>query len=289
MRNETDAASRHQIPVIDRMMEILDVLAGRAAGASISDLVEAIAVPRTTIYRILNTLQTHNVVRRSATGSYTLGPRLLALASRVGGGGGPGYDLVSLALAHLEQLSETLGEGCKVSVLDGDHALVLSAVQGKREYALAVWPGQRLPLHAGAASKILLAHMPEAERSALMRSELEQYTLRTIVDRKRLTRELARVRRQGWAQDKGEYSPSIQAFAAPIVDPEGRMIAALSVPFLTGASPDRQEQIRAAVIAAAAAIGTDVPPSDEALAGRARAGADRGRPRASVRWPSSPT
>ena len=122
-----------------------------------------------------------------------------------------------------------------------------------------------------------------------MRSELEQYTLRTIVDRKRLTRELARVRRQGWAQDKGEYSPSIQAFAAPIVDPEGRMIAALSVPFLTGASPDRQEQIRAAVIAAAAAIGTDVPPSDEALAGRARAGADRGRPRASVRWPSSPT
>lgn len=156
MRNETDAASRHRIPVIDRMMEILDVLAGRAAGASISDLVEAIAVPRTTIYRILNTLQTHNVVRRSATGSYTLGPRLLALASRVGGGGGPGYDLVSLALAHLEQLSETLGEGCKVSVLDGDHALVLSAVQGKREYALAVWPGQRLPLHAGAASKSCL-------------------------------------------------------------------------------------------------------------------------------------
>src|SRR5262245_40671643 len=75
MPNESDAASRHQIPVIDRMMEILDLLAGRSAGASISDLVEAIAVPRTTIYRILNTLQTHNVVRRSAVGSYTLGPR----------------------------------------------------------------------------------------------------------------------------------------------------------------------------------------------------------------------
>jgi DNA-binding IclR family transcriptional regulator len=257
MRSDDEAGGKHQIPVIDRMMELLDTLANRSAGASITELVAALEIPRTTVYRILNTLQAHNVVRRSPTGSFTLGPRLLALAARVSGDG-PGYDLASLALPHLEQLSEIMGEGCKVSIRDGERALVLTAVQGKREYALAVWPGQHLPLHAGAASKILLAHMPERERSELLRRELEQFTAKTIVDPRRLMRELAKIRSQGWAQDKGEYSPSIQAFAAPIVDPEYGVVAALSIPFLTGATPDRQEQLRAAVIASASAISADL-------------------------------
>jgi len=260
MQSNVETGNKHQIPVIDRMMEILDVLAARHSGASITDLVGTLKVPRTTIYRILNTLQAHGVVRRSVAGAYTLGPRLLSLASRVSSDG-PGYDLGALALPHLEQLSDSIGEGSKISVLDGDHALVLAAAQGKREYALAVWPGQRLPLHAGAASKILLAHLSEGELTKLLKHDLEQYTSKTITNPKRLTKEVAKIRGQGWAHDKGEYSPSIQAFAAPIVDQEYGVVAALSVPFLTGIAPERQEQIRAAVIAAAAAIGAALPSS----------------------------
>ena len=145
------------------------------------------------------------------------------------------YDLASLSRPHLQALAEKTGEGSKVSVLDGDGVLVVAAVQGSRDYALTVVPGQRQPLHAGAASKMLIAHLPEGGAGrAPRRGRSLRYTAKTIVDRKRLSAELARIRREGWAQDRGEYSPSILAYAAPIRDRNGKVVAALSVPFLAG-------------------------------------------------------
>jgi len=260
MKDEAEAwaGSKHEIPAIDRMMDVLDAVSARSAGTTISDLVVALRVPRTTVYRILNTLQRHEMVRRSTEGSYTLGPRLLALASRVAGDAA-GYDLAALALPHLEQLSEHTGEGCKISVLDGERALVLVAVRGKRDYALTVSPGQRLPLHAGAAGKVLLASMPEPARARLLGAKLERYTPKTLADPGRLAAELARVRTRGFASDKGEFSLGIQAFAAPIMEGDGRVVAALSVPFLTGTPLDRRERIRAAVLSAAATISSGLP------------------------------
>jgi len=72
--------------------------------------------------------------------------------------------------------------------------------------------------------------------------------------------ELAKIRRQGWAQDKGEYTPSIQAFAAPISDRAGKVVAALSVPFLAGAVPEHMEAVRLAAISSASAISGDLSP-----------------------------
>ena len=162
-------------------------------------------------------------------------------------------------MPHLQTLSELTGEGSKVSVPDEDGVLVIAAVQGSRDYALTVVPGQRLPLHAGAASKILLAYLPKTELAARLAGKLAGYTDLTIRDPHRLSAELAKIRRQGWAHDKGEYAPSINAFAAPIPDRSGKIIAALSVPYLAGADRAHMEKIKAAVIAGAGAIAADLP------------------------------
>ena len=61
---------------------------------------------------------------------------------------------------------------------------------------------------------------------------------------------MSRIRRQAWAQDKGESAPAIQAFAAPVFDATGSVIAAISVPFLAGTEPARMEEIRLAVVEA---------------------------------------
>jgi len=74
-----DAALKHRIPVIDRMMEVLTQLERRDNGATIRDLVTELKLPRTTVYRILNTLQLHDMVRRDGGGAYRLGRRLLSL------------------------------------------------------------------------------------------------------------------------------------------------------------------------------------------------------------------
>jgi DNA-binding IclR family transcriptional regulator len=259
----TEIASRsgsiaHRIPVIDRMMEMLFVLEQRPDGATIRDLVESLRLPRTTVYRILNTLQRHDVVSRSSQGSYRLGPRLLGLAAR-SIGSAQGYDLVALAKSYLESLSAETGESSKISVIDGEDLMVIATSSGKREYALTVVPGQRLPLHAGAAGKTLLAYLPQDEVERRLRLTLGRYTTRTLTDPRRLRRELASIRRQGWAQDKGEYSPSIHAFAAPILGHDGAIVAALSAPFLAGARAEHVDKIRQAVIAASGRIAAALP------------------------------
>ena len=71
--------------------------------------------------------------------------------------------------------------------------------------------------------------------------------------------ELARIRRLGWAQDKGENAPSIHAYAVPVRTRSGRMVAALSVPFLAGTEPRRMEEIRLAALETAQAMTKDMP------------------------------
>src|SRR5262249_42480130 len=146
------------------------------------------------------------------------------------------------------------GEGIKLSVIDAEGILVLAASPGRREYALTVAPGQRMPIHAGAASKLLIAHLAPDELDYWLSKPLAPYTGRTITDPKRLTAELARIRRQGWAQDRGESAPSIMAFAAPVFSRSGKLEAAVSVPFLVGTPASRMEEIRLAAMATAKAM-----------------------------------
>lgn len=252
-----DAAQKHRVPAIDKMMEVL-VHLERKPGATISDIVAGLAVPRTTIYRVLNSLQLHDMVRRDSAGAYFLGRRLLSLAAHVGPGS-LDVDLISLAQPHLDRLANMLGEGVKLSIIDDAGILVLAAVQGRKEYALSVAPGQRMPIHAGAASKILLAHLPPDKLQAWLARPLASFSSKTITDPRRLEVELAKIRKQGWAQDKGENAPSILAFAAPVFDAGGINVAAISVPFLAGTPADRMTMIRLAVMDAARTMSESMP------------------------------
>ncbi len=252
-----DAVQKHRVPVIDKMMDVL-VHLERRPGVTISDIVTGLLVPRSTIYRILNTLQLHDMVRRDADGGYFLGRRLLSLAAHVGPGGQE-LDLITLAQPHLDRLSNELGEAVKLSIMDDAGILVLAAVQGRREYALSVAPGQRMPIHAGAASKLLLAHLSDEQIMTWLARPLAAFSSKTITDPKRLETELARIRKQGWAEDKGENGPSIQAFAAPVFDASGKVVAAISVPFLAGTPAERMTAIRLAVIDAARIMTESMP------------------------------
>ena len=253
-----DGALKHRIPVIDRMMDVLAQLERREGGVTIRDLVTALKLPRTSIYRILNTLQLHDMVHRDDAGAYSLGSRLLTLASHVSTGGSQ-IDLAAIAQPFMYRISSEVGEGSKLSVIDMDGTLVIAAAPGRREYALSVTPGQRLAAHAGAAGKVLLAYMPDAERKEWLSRPMAAFTAKTLTDPKRLASELTRIRRLGWAHDKGEGLASVLAYAAPVFDTRNQMVAALSIPFLAGTEPSRMEEIRLATIAAAREISAAIP------------------------------
>ncbi|QQA43511.1 IclR family transcriptional regulator [Pelagovum pacificum] len=244
---------KYSVPVIDRMMEIFGELEKREEGLSITALTEALRQPRTTIYRILNTLTRHGMVSRDDKGRYTLGTQLLVLASRVADTRSEA--LVGRAQPVLDRLAETTGEGVKLSVVDAQGVLVLATAQGRRQYALTVTPGQRIPIHVGAAGKLLLANMRPAERETWIGvPDLHRFTDVTLTDRADIDAELDRIQKQGWAVDRGEHSASINAVAAPVRDRDGALAGVISIPFLAGQPEERIALLRDAVIGAAEAL-----------------------------------
>ncbi len=261
MSNQSaEAALKHRIPVIDRMMDVLAALEQRDSGMTIRDLVTRLHLPRTTIYRILNTLQMHDIVLRDQEGAYQLGPRLLKLATHVANSAAE-IDIAAIAQPTLDKLAADVGDSVKLSVLDEQGVLVLAVARGKRENALNVSAGQRHEAHAGAAGKLLLSYLPEPDLAGWLTRRLPLLTSRTVTDPRRLKTELLRARRLGWAQDKGETTQSVHAFAAPVIDSRDHMVAAISIPFLAGTEPTRVEEIRMSTIAAARAISHELPRS----------------------------
>ena len=252
-----DVTDKHSVPVIDRMMEIFAALEHRPGGASITELTQQLGHPRTTIYRVLNTLQRHRMVRRSDKGRYSLGARLMQLASGVAESGAKA--LAQRAQPHLDRVAEALGEGVKLSIVDAQGVLVLATAQGRRQYALTVTPGQRIPIHVGAAGKLLLAHLSEAERETWIGvPDLHEFTPATITERTRIDAELADILAKGWARDRGEHSSSINAVAAPVTDATGTVVGAISVPYLAGQSEARFEEIRREVVDGARALSAEL-------------------------------
>ena len=122
-----------------------------------------------------------------------------------------------------------------------------------------VTPGQRMPINAGAAGKLLFAFQPPDRQADWLSRPLTAFTSRTITDPKRLRAEATRILRQGWAQDRGESAPSIYAYAAPIQDQGGRVLAALSIPFLDGTESEQVTDIRLAVMSIADEISKALP------------------------------
>jgi DNA-binding IclR family transcriptional regulator len=253
-----DQTDKNGVPVLERMMEILSSLELQPAGETIRSLSEQLSVPRSTVYRILNTLNAHNIVQRRTDGAYVLGPRLLSLASKVRAE--VSFDLVALAQPAMKKLAEATGEANKLSILDNRDVVVVAAFAGQGQYALSPAIGQTFPLHAGAASKMLLAHMEQEAVQQLLDTPLKRYTPRTVTDGARLSAELTRIRKQGWAADRGEHGSSVGAVAAPVATSSGRVVAALSIPYLAAdKNTEERDRLRDMVIEAAAEISSRIP------------------------------
>src|SRR6516165_3973776 len=219
----------HRVPVIERMVDVLTHLERADGHPTVRDLATSSGVPRSTVYRILNTLEAHRfVVRAGNDGGYQLGSRLVTLAASVPGGA-QWQRLAETSQPWLQRLASEVGETAKLSVLDGDAALCIAVARGSSPFTVAAIRGGRYPLHAGAASKILLSAMRADQRDAILASPLASYTPSTISDARLLREELARVRRYGFAEDRGEHNANIAAVAAPVVDSAGNVVAAVSI------------------------------------------------------------
>jgi DNA-binding IclR family transcriptional regulator len=162
-------------------------------------------------------------LERTASGSYQIGLRLWevgALAPRA-------MTLVDVAIPFMQDLYVITREHALLLVREGTDAVILHRVSGRTGVALVQTSGVRFPLHVGAASHVLLAHAPADVLEALLAEPLKRYTPYTVIDPHLLRKELAGVRRQGFAVGYKTVKHDAMSVAAPVVDRHGTVIAAV--------------------------------------------------------------
>lgn len=223
--------SRYQVPALERALSIMEWMATRPAGSGISEMAEALELPKNSVFRILNTLHASGYIQRDESSkTYRLGRKLLSLGYAAVGE----TNLVEKALDVMRVLRDLTKETTLFGTLLGDEGIVLEQVPSPLPIKFLVEVGARYPLHTAAPGKAMLAFLPESERSAIVnRIEYPRFTARTITSAKDFSAELDDVRISGYAIDHAEQIEGLHCIAAPIFNQHGYPCASI---WITGPS-----------------------------------------------------
>ena len=185
-------------------------------------LAASIGLPLSSTYRYLNILKEAALIDEEARGCFVLAPRVLGLAHAARASTG----LVSIARPRLRSLSQETGETVMLVRRSGDRAVCVERFDATSRFRMTFEVGVALPLHRGAAPKMLLAHLPAAQIEATL-DDAVAHDPAFAPHRTALRDELATIRQQGWAESCAEITPHVVSGAVGIID-DGSVVAAVS-------------------------------------------------------------
>jgi IclR family acetate operon transcriptional repressor len=214
----------------EKALRLLEAAAAPGGPHRLGEIAATAGVPKASAHRILRTLVDAAFLTADGTGGYAHGPRLRALAARVGAAADDDQG-IRRELTALRQLT---GNTVHLALRSGDRAVYTHKVAGPHAVQMASHVGMEMPLHSTAIGKCVLAGLADDELAALVgRTGLPARTPRTLTDAAALRRELAEVRDRGVALDDEENEATVRCLAAPLRDPSGAVIGGVSVSTVT--------------------------------------------------------
>jgi DNA-binding IclR family transcriptional regulator len=213
-RDEVGMAGRSSTPgrsVTSRALAVLDAFDTRAPRLSLSEITERSGMPLTTVHRLLAELTAWGALTRRADGRYEIGRKLwdLGLLAPVQ------LELRQVAAPFLLDVHTATRDTVHLAVREGTRALYVERISGRESVPVVSQVGSRLPLHATGVGKVLLAAAPDDVAEAVLRAPTRE-TRHTVVDPGRLRREIAEVRRRGYARTAEEMSLGALSVAVPV-------------------------------------------------------------------------
>ncbi|NHN48097.1 IclR family transcriptional regulator [Halostella sp. JP-L12] len=217
--------SNDSIKSVDTAFNIIEELREQG-GAGVTDLAEAMQLPKSTVYNQLKTLEKQAFVVKDR-GEYHLGLRFLGLGEFVR----EKKEVYRMIEPKVEEIAEKTDERAHFVAEEQRHAIHVHTKTGANAVENGTDSGtRRTDLHAVAAGKTILAYLPDDELERFLEENtLEAYTGNTITERERLFEELESVRDRGYAQNDEESMLGLRAVAAPILYPNGELLGVLSV------------------------------------------------------------
>ena len=239
--------------MLDRTVELLTALAEAGAPVAPAALAERCDLPPSTTYRLLADLERHGLVARDGRRGVTLGLLVLDFARSL-------EELLEQTLVQpardvMRALARAHGETALLTAPGGTHAMCLASVESPQHAVRLSYDRWRTaPMHLGASGKVLLAHLDDAHAERILAAPPPHPSGGAQLDVATVRGQIAATRRDGHLVTHGELDDGATAVAAPVLDPRGRPVAALSVAGPSERMRPLLDDIVPAVRAGAAAI-----------------------------------
>lgn len=243
----------YTVPPVERALKLLRHIAAGDAVTNMSVTARALGISRTTIIRLMATLEAERMIERREDGGWRLGLGLVGLAGQAL----YSSDLVQVGDPVIAGLAENLSLSAHIGVLDGHDVLYVARRTPNVHLVSNVGIGSRLPAHATSMGRILLAHMAAPDVVSLFADVgLSRFTERTPVTMEALLQQRERDIAAGLAWSDSNFDVGISSVAAAVLDRFGKAVAALNVtgPNASFADSGRRRVIGEAVRMAAAEI-----------------------------------
>ncbi|QEO13886.1 IclR family transcriptional regulator [Agromyces intestinalis] len=238
--------------VLDRAFRLLAAFTPARPRLTLTELSTIANLPLSTASRLSGKLVSLGALERRPDGAYSLGLRLLefaALAPR-------GHGLRAIALPYMEDLHRATRQHVQLAVREDDEAVIVERLSAPGAAKVLYHVGGRVPLHATGLGNILLAHTKPGFQEAYLRRPLRLDPEDTLMDPVELRDRLALIRRTGVATMTRLLPEPAASVAAPILDGDRKVVAALSVVGTDGSLDVRM--LEPAVMAIAASISREV-------------------------------
>lgn len=221
------SANKYIVPALAQGLGILSLFGGENRSFTAPEIAKRLSLPRTKVFRLLQTLQSMDYVRCGEDKRhFTLGPALLR--------GGFSYlaslDMVEVAQPILQRLRDQTGLSSHMAIRDRREIVYVSRFPARSTIASSVSIGTRFPVHATVMGRMTICEMSDKELAELFRDQpLARFTRQTPTTLKALKALLAEDRTRGYAVSQAFFEDGVSAIAAPVRDGGRQIVAAINV------------------------------------------------------------
>ncbi len=210
---------------VDRALDILLCFTQDEPNLTLTQISERVGLNKTTVYRLLNTLESKRFIQHVEDGSYRLGLSLVRLGSMVV----KSNNIYHQATPYMERLQAEFRETVDLAILDGADVVYLQVIESPHRVKMATAPGERLPASCTASGKAILAFLPDDQVQAVLKRGTRKYTDCTQTSIPKIREDLRKTRERGFAISEQEFEVGINAVAAPILDAQHYPLAAMAI------------------------------------------------------------
>jgi DNA-binding IclR family transcriptional regulator len=214
------------VPAVARALSLLDLLEKERGAMSLAKLAASLALPKSSVHGLCNTLTALGYLRRQDDGAFYIGPRVMGLAHAFAEATTPAQEFERL----WSSLGTTPQETLILSVLDDADVIYVAVRNGMRPLGMAFSVGMRLPAHRAATGRAMLAFHDEAwVKRQYPAARLPAYMNLPSMRRTDLLQELTETRERGYSIDDESVRQGVYCLAAPVFGASGEVVAGLGI------------------------------------------------------------